>query len=132
PPKNKLCCYQSIKCRGKFSLWHRHDRCEQLMIELAADTGSNLGNLLHRSETVEPRHQRIVQRRWDRQRREWPGECVPIAGLTEHPGFKHCFRKLLREKRHTFCPLQDLPEDLDGKCFALGDPVDKRNHLCLW
>ncbi len=66
-PENELCCNQAIKRCGEFRLWHRHDRRKQLVIELAANTGSDLRDLLHRSETVEPRHQRIVQRRRDRQ-----------------------------------------------------------------
>ncbi|HKN27959.1 MAG TPA: hypothetical protein VJY34_08760 [Roseiarcus sp.] len=101
------------------------------MIELAADTRSDLGNLLHWSETVEPRHQRIVQRRWDRQRRQWSNKHVTIAGITENPGFKNCFRELLGEKRHTLGPRQDLAEYFGGKRFALGDLAYEYNNLSL-
>ena len=132
PPENKLCRYQAVKRRGELHLWHRHDRSKQLVIELAANTGSDLGHLLDRSKTVKPRHQRIVQRRRDRHGRDWPGEHVASAGVAEDPGFKHGLREFLGEKRHTLGPRQDLAEDLGGKRFAFGDAVDEYNHLRLW
>src|SRR5258705_3980771 len=57
-PKNELCCNKAVKRRSEIRLWHRYDRCEQLVVELTADAGSDLLNLFHRSQTVQPRHQR--------------------------------------------------------------------------
>src|SRR5262245_32882109 len=39
-PENELCRYQAIYRGGEFRLRHRNDRRKQLVIELAADTGS--------------------------------------------------------------------------------------------
>jgi hypothetical protein len=130
-PENELCGNQAIKRWSKFRLRRGDDRCEQLMIELAADASSDLGDLLHGSETVEPGHQRIVQRGRDRQRWKRSCEHVAIAGVAEDPRFKHGFRQLLGEERHTLGPRQDLAEDLGRKRFALRDPLDQHNHLRL-
>ena len=49
------------------------------MRELAADHGADLGHLLDRREAVEPGHQRVVQRRRDRERRQRAGQLVAVA-----------------------------------------------------
>ena len=84
-PENELCGNQAIKRRGEFRLGHRYDGRKQLVVEFAADTGSDLGHLLHRSETVEPGHQRIVQRRRDRQRQERSDKHVAVVSVTQNP-----------------------------------------------
>ena len=53
------------------------------MGELAADHRGGLSDLLDRGEAVEARHQGIVQRRRDRERRQRAGELVAVAGVGE-------------------------------------------------
>jgi hypothetical protein len=50
-------------------------------VRLAADDGADLGKLLDRGQPVEPRHQRIVQVRRDRERRQRARKLVVIASI---------------------------------------------------
>ena len=70
------------------------------MGELAADRGADLRHLLDGGEAVEARHQRIVQRRRDRERRQGAGELIAVAGVREQAGFEHRLGQLLDEQRH--------------------------------
>ena len=67
--------------RASSASGRRRDRGEQLVGELAADHGADLGDLLDRGEAVEAGHQRVVQRRRDRERRQRAGELVAVARI---------------------------------------------------
>jgi hypothetical protein len=84
------------------------DRGEQLVRELAADHGADLGKLLDRGQPVEPRHQRIVQVRRDRKRRQRARKLVMIASIGHEARFEHCPGQLLEEQGHAVGTLQDL------------------------
>ena len=62
----------------QFVLGKMRDGAQQRVGKLAPDRGSDLCHASHRREAVEPRHQRIVQRRRDRERRQRPTEHVTI------------------------------------------------------
>ena len=47
----------------ELGLRHRRDRGDQLVAEFAANRRPDLGDLLHRHEPIQPRHQRVPQRR---------------------------------------------------------------------
>ena len=123
--KDKLGRDQTIQRCLKIGLRQRNDGRKQLVIELAANAGADLGHLLHRGEPIEARHQRVVQRRWYRQRRERPVENVAIAGVPEQSGFEHGFGQFLGEERHALRPRQDLLEHFRGQRLAAGDPLDQ-------
>ena len=88
------------------------DRGEQLVAELAADHGADLRHLLDRREAVEAGHQRVVQGRRDRERRQRPGQLVAIAGVREQARFQHRLGQLLDEQRHAVGARHDLLDDL--------------------
>ena len=59
------------------------DRGEQRMRELTAERGADLRDLLDRGEAVETGKQRIVQRRRDRERRQWSGKRPVVASVLQ-------------------------------------------------
>src|SRR5262249_8785207 len=59
------------------------DSSKQLIRELAANRGADLCYFLHRRQPVEPRHQRGLQARRDRQRRQWTGKDIPALLFTQ-------------------------------------------------
>lgn len=67
-----------------------------------------LGHPLRRPETVELRHKRILQRRWDHQGRERRVQDIPVACIIEHARLEHRPRQLLDEKRHAVGAHDDL------------------------
>ena len=95
------------------------------MGELAADHGGDLGHLLDRREAVEAGHQRVVQGRRDRERRQRAGQLVAVAGVGEQAGFEHRLGQLLDEQRHAVGARHDLLEDLGRQRLAAGDALDQ-------
>jgi hypothetical protein len=51
--------------------------------ELTPERGADLGDLLDRGETIEAGEQRVVQGRWQRERRQRPGQLVVVAHVPE-------------------------------------------------
>ena len=99
------------------------------MGELAADHGADLGELLDRGQPVEPRHQRIVQVRRDRKRRQRARKLVVIASVGHQARFEHCPGQLLEEQGHAVGTLQDLIQDLGRQRLAAGDLKGHRSPL---
>ena len=97
------------------------DRRKQLVRELAADDRPDLGDLLDRREAVEAGHQRVVKRRRDRERRQWAGQLVAVAGVREQARFQHRLGQLLDEQRHAVGARHDLVQHLAGQRLAAGD-----------
>jgi hypothetical protein len=56
-------------------------RAQQGIGELAPNGGTDLPDLLHRRQAVEPCHQRVVQRRRDGERRQRPVESIALGVL---------------------------------------------------
>ena len=106
--KDKLRGDKAIERCEKLGLRQRNDGRKQFVVELPADAGADLRNLLHWGEAVEARHQRVVQGRRNRQRREWPVEDVAVASILEQSGFEHGFGQLLGEERYALRPRQNL------------------------
>jgi Recombinase/Resolvase, N terminal domain len=97
--------------------------------ELAADHRADLGDLLDRSQTVEASRQRIVQRGRNRQRRQWPGNLVPVGAASKKAGIQHCLSQLLDEERHAVGPLDDLLQHLVRQSHTRAYAVDDCRHL---
>jgi hypothetical protein len=100
----------------------RSDGGDQLIAELAPERGADLSDLLDRREAIEPRHQRVAQRRRDRQ-----GACAPdifpsIAGIPEVSGFQDRLGQLLDEQRHAVGLAEDLFQQIRGQSLAAGQP----------
>ena len=96
------------------------------MRELAPERRADLRHLARRRQAIEPRQQRGVQRRRDRQRRHRPRHRVVIAGVREHAALEHGLGQLLDEQRHAVGALDDLVGDLLGQRLAAGHV---RDHL---
>ena len=77
--EHQLGCDQLVEGGAQLVLGPVGDRGEQLVGELAADHGADLGHLLDRREAIEPGHQRVVQGRRDRERRQRAGQLVAVA-----------------------------------------------------
>jgi hypothetical protein len=56
---------------------------EQRVRKLASDRRADLCHMSHRCQTVEPRHQRVVQGRRDRERRQRAVEDVAVRFLAQ-------------------------------------------------
>jgi hypothetical protein len=86
---------------------------QQIVRELTPDCGTDLGHLLDRRKTIQARHQRILEGRGNRQRRQGAFELPVITGVSQQTGFQHRLGQLLDEQRH-----------------AVGLGHDLRGHLC--
>ena len=56
------------------------------MVEDAANACADLGHLLGRGKPVEAGHQRILQRRWDREGGQRAGQHIVIALIDKEAG----------------------------------------------
>ena len=99
------------------------------MAELAADHGGGLRDFLDRREAVEPGHQRVVQGRGDRKRRQGTGQLVTIAGIGQQARFQHRLGQLLDEQRHAVGARHDLLDDLRRQRLVARDPRDQIRAL---
>ena len=64
------------------------DGMEQRVGKFPPDRGADLCDLLHRGEAVEARHQRILQRRGDGERRQRAVEAVALWFLDQQSGWR--------------------------------------------
>ena len=102
---------QLVETRAQLILGPVGDRGEQRMGKLAADHRPELRHLLHRGEAVEPRHQRIVQRCRNRERRQRARKFVVIARVGQKTGFHHRLGQLLDEQRRAIGLGHDLRDN---------------------
>jgi hypothetical protein len=79
--KHELGADQLIEPAFQLLLRPVGDCGDELVGELAADHGADLGEFLDRGQPVEARHQRIVQVRRDRKRRQRARKLVVIASI---------------------------------------------------
>ena len=106
------------------------DRQQQLVGELAADRGADLRHLLAAgAEPVEPRHQRGLQRRRDRERGQRRRRSN-LADRRSAPRFEHALVNLLDKQRHAVGALDDLGDDIGGsKRGVAGELLDQRRAV---
>ena len=102
------------------------DRMQQGIGKLAPDRGADLRDLLDRRKPVEARHQQILQRRGDRERRQRAVEAVALALFDQEPGLEHVLGQFLHEQRHAVSFRDDLRQHFGGEFSPAGDLADKR------
>ena len=107
----------------------RGDRGEEGVGELAPERGADLGDLLDRGEAVEAGEQRVVQGRWQRERRQRPGQLVMIARVPKQTRFEHRLGQLLDEQRHAVGLGHDLRRDLVRQRLVPNHPFDQGGAL---
>ena len=95
---------------------------------MAADRGTGLGHFLDDRIAVEPRHQRILEGRRDRQRRQRTDQCVPVAIVAQQTRFEDRLGQLLDEQRDAVGAGNDLVHQFCRQRLA-GDAVDHRSTL---
>ena len=108
--------------------WQRRCRSDQRVGKLAADCGARLRDLLDRRVAVEPRHQRILQRRGDRQERQRTDQRKTIVLLAQQTGFENRLGQFLDEQRHAVGAGYDLVRQPRRQWFPR-DAADHRRTL---
>ena len=90
---------------------------------------ATLRHLLDHREAVEARHERIVQRGRDRERRQGACELQAVADVAHQARLDQRLRQLLDEQRHAIGPSPDLLDGLRRQRPAAGDQLDQRLDL---
>jgi hypothetical protein len=103
-------------------------RRQQPAAELAPDHRGGLRHVLHRRQPVEAGHQRVLEGRRDRERRQRARQRVAVALVAQEAGLEHRPRQLLDEQWHAVGPGQDLRQHL-GRQRLAGHPADHRAAL---
>ena len=93
--------------------------------KLPADRRADLRDLLDRSQTIEPRHQGVLQGRGNCERRKHGGEHVGPVLFTQQLGLQHGLCQFLYKKRHAVGLGDDLLQNLRRQRLATGDPINQ-------
>src|SRR6516165_5038113 len=106
-PEQQTSLIKTIECRLELPLRLAHNCSQQSMRELAANCRPDLRHLLAGTEPVEPRHERGIEARRDRQcwRRNRGNRA---RGGSLAPCFQHRLGHLLYEQRNTVGTLDDV------------------------
>ena len=99
-------------------------RAQQKIRELAPDRGTDLGDLPHRGQAVEARHQRVMERRGDGERGQRSIEPIAIGVLNEDAGFQHRLGQFLDEQWVAIRLDHDLFCHFGGQRAAARHPRD--------
>ena len=94
------------------------DCVQHIVGKFAAKYGADLDDLLGRPQPIQPRHQRVMQRRRDLARRK-----LPIAALEHRP------RQLLDEQRHATGTLDHQRDGLLRQCLLRRHLGHHRAHV---
>ena len=114
---------ETVERRRQLRLGLERHRSQQSMREFTADRRSDLRDFLGRAEPVEPRHQRGVQARGDRQRRgRNRRNRVPCRALALR--LQHRLRHFLHEQRNAVGALDDLRHHIRGQLLVPNQPPD--------
>jgi len=105
------------------------DSTQQRVGELASDSRADLRHEPHRRQAVEPRHQRGVERRRDRKRRQCPIEQIAIRLLAQQTALQDALGQFFDKQRHAIGALDDLGDDLIWQRPAAGDLLDQSSTL---
>ncbi len=112
------------------SAWlSRRDRLQQPIGEFPSDRRPDLRDLLDRSETIQAGHQRVLQRRGNRQWGKRAVEDIGLVLLVQQAGLQHVLGQFLDEQRHAVGLANDLFQDLRRERLAAGDAIDHREHV---
>ena len=83
---------------------------------------ASIWRFFHRRQAVEPRHQRVLKGRWDRQRRQSPVEPIALGVLDEDVPFQHRLGELLDEQRVAVGLGDNLVHHFGGQRTAASHP----------
>src|SRR6266850_7694254 len=128
-PEEQLSANKLLQGITQLALWHPRRSVQQLVRELAAQRGTDLGHLSHRTLSVKPCHQRVMERRGDRYRCQRTVKHIVMLPFPQQPAFEHCFGQLLDEEWHAVGANKDLVGHLVGQGSSLGDPGYQRCSL---
>jgi hypothetical protein len=105
------------------------DGTQQRVGKLASDRRADLRHMPHRRQAVEPRQQRVVQTRRDREWRQCAVEHIAIAFLAEQAALQYALGQFLDKQRHAVGAVDDLVDYLIGQRFAAGDLLDQNGPV---
>ena len=130
PPEQQARLNETVERRSQLRLRLSRHRSQQGVGELPADRRPDLRNLFGRAEPVEPRHQRRMQGRRDRQRRRRDrrsgyGRCAVALRL------QHRLGHLLHEQRDAVAALDDVLPDVRRQRPVAGDMVNHDADVAL-
>ena len=99
--------------------------------KIASDGRADLQHLARGTEPVDPRHQRGLQRRRNRQVLCRLIEHVVIAGFVQSLALEHRLGQLFDEQRHAVGALDDLIEQSGRQFLSAGYMIDQHGPLAL-
>ena len=105
------------------------DGAQELVVKAAPERRAHLRHLFDRGQSVESSHQRILEGRGNGQRRQRPGELVPIALVPKQIRFEHHSRELFDEQGHPVGLCHDMLEHLGGQLLSASHSLDHRLRL---
>src|SRR5918994_5532050 len=86
-PEHELRLQQLVESTLKTVLIERRDHFQEDVRELAPDTSRDLSDFLDRSQPVQAGHERVLERRRDRQRRQRTCQLVAAGPVLDEAGF---------------------------------------------
>ena len=86
------------------------NRAQQRIGKLASDRRAGLRHQPHRRRPIQPRQQRRIQARRDRERRQNPVEQVTIRLRSQQSALQHALGQFLDKQRHAIGAVGDLVE----------------------
>ena len=125
PAKNQFRLHQLVKRLFQFLPRQPGDGVQQFVMEIATRDGADLCHLPHRCQPIKTRHQRRVQRCWDRQRRQRTLENIIAIPFLQQPAFQHRLGQFLNEQRHAIGASENLVHHLLRQCLAACHPLDQ-------
>ena len=113
--------HQFDQSLAQFGFGHGRDGVDQLVGKLAAQRGRKLGDVTHRGEPVQPRHERVLQGGGNRQAARFGGAVLrrAVAGA-QVVRFEHHFGQLFHEQRDAVRLDRDLLHQCRGQRPAPG------------
>ena len=102
------------ECGFQLAVGKAGDGAQQRVGKFASDRCANLRHQPHRCQVVEPCHQRVVQRRRDREGRQCAVEHVAARLFAQQTALQDALGQFLDEQRHAVGPIGDLVGDLLG------------------
>ena len=117
---------EAVEAVLQLALLQRPDRLQHLVREFAPEDRAELCDLADRRESIEPRHQHVLQRRRDGHVRERPHERVAPFALLDEARVEHALRELLDVERHAVRLLGDEVDHFGRHRLAAGERDDQR------
>jgi hypothetical protein len=108
------------------------DGLQQFIGELTPQGSSELRQGLHRRQAIQPRHQRVVQRGGNGQRRQGAGQPIALRPLLQQAGLQHHRGSLFHKQRHPIGLGHHLFDDLRRQHLALNHPLGPLRGVAAW